>query len=173
MQSHPGLHRNICTDNTFALCDTQKYVLVLYPLTAAVLSRQAWNGSSEITVQSLSCHLFVRHTSPASHRQMWLIRLLSVSCCPLFYFHFLSPQQPNIKQKFVALLKRFKVTDEVGAVLSLCAPLISLTYTLPLHVRGSECVFAEINMHFGVGFEDTERCVGEMWQNNWDPAGSS
>uniref|UniRef100_G3Q5I6 Phosphofurin acidic cluster sorting protein 1 n=1 Tax=Gasterosteus aculeatus aculeatus TaxID=481459 RepID=G3Q5I6_GASAC len=26
----------------------------------------------------------------------------------------LSPQQPNIKQKFVALLKRFKVTDEVG-----------------------------------------------------------
>uniref|UniRef100_A0A672GD49 Phosphofurin acidic cluster sorting protein 1 n=1 Tax=Salarias fasciatus TaxID=181472 RepID=A0A672GD49_SALFA len=28
----------------------------------------------------------------------------------------LSPQQPNIKQKFVALLKRFKVTDEVGSV---------------------------------------------------------
>lgn len=25
----------------------------------------------------------------------------------------LSPQQPNIKQKFVALLKRFKVSDEV------------------------------------------------------------
>lgn len=27
-------------------------------------------------------------------------------------------QQPNIKQKFVALLKRFKVTDEVGPVFS-------------------------------------------------------
>lgn len=26
-----------------------------------------------------------------------------------------SPQQPNIKQKFVALLKRFKVSEEVGA----------------------------------------------------------
>lgn len=28
-----------------------------------------------------------------------------------------SPQQPNIKQKFVALLKRFKVSDEVRPVL--------------------------------------------------------
>lgn len=33
---------------------------------------------------------------------------LTLSCICLCF-----PQQPNIKQKFVALLKRFKVTDEV------------------------------------------------------------
>uniref|UniRef100_A0A3B5AUA0 Phosphofurin acidic cluster sorting protein 1-like n=1 Tax=Stegastes partitus TaxID=144197 RepID=A0A3B5AUA0_9TELE len=38
----------------------------------------------------------------------------SPRCLMLCFFHFLSLQQPNIKQKFVALLKRFKVTDEVG-----------------------------------------------------------
>ncbi|MEQ2276182.1 Phosphofurin acidic cluster sorting protein 1 [Xenotaenia resolanae] len=37
--------------------------------------------------------------------------VLSALCCSALY-HTL--QQPNIKQKFVALLKRFKVTDEVG-----------------------------------------------------------
>lgn len=76
-----------------------------------------------------------------------------------FFFCFLSPQQPNIKQKFVALLKRFKVTDEVGAS--------AFALTHPLHVCiSSRGVAAEVDVYFSFGFEDTERCVGEMWQNN-------
>lgn len=36
--------------------------------------------------------------------------------------YILSPQQPNIKQKFVALLKRFKVSDEVRPLTSSFIP---------------------------------------------------
>lgn len=130
-------------------------------------------GSSEITVTSCSCHPILRQAPPPPTSIFWASHVV---------FHFLSPQQPNIKQKFVALLKRFKVTDEVGSVFSLYTPRapprswlwpswyhLYHTSTLPLHVRGSECVFAseafaEIDMYFSFGFEDTERCVGEMWQ---------
>ena len=98
------------------------------------------------------------------------------------FSHFLSPQQPNIKQKFVALLKRFKVTDEVGAVPLIVGPfafLISLYITHPHFCLCSvESAFAKINMYFSLAFEDAERCVhvcvrvcmcvcvGEMCQNS-------
>lgn len=43
--------------------------------------------------------------SAQRHVHLWMTVLF------LFFFLF---QQPNFKQKFVALLKRFKVTDEVS-----------------------------------------------------------
>uniref|UniRef100_A0A8D0CT41 Phosphofurin acidic cluster sorting protein 1 n=1 Tax=Sander lucioperca TaxID=283035 RepID=A0A8D0CT41_SANLU len=81
---------------------------------------------AEIRVYSLSSQP-IDHEGPKakmSGKQIILPRVsrsLSVSVLlssHVLSFHvvlFLSPQQPNIKQKFVALLKRFKVTDEVGA----------------------------------------------------------
>lgn len=57
--------------------------------------------------------------------------------CPLL-------QQPNIKQKFVALLKRFKVTDEVRV----CCAALMFAFVLPKSAR-------------------MKRCVGATWQHTW------
>lgn len=127
---------------------------MLHLLSAAVLTHEAWKVSVEIASCqfSLGCRV-----PPHTHTLIWTS--ISEFHVVLFFFPFSLSQQPNIKQKFVALLKRFKVTDEVGAHFSVVflssIPLPSPwlfflpdhlyhTSTLRLYVRGSECAFARL-----------------------------
>lgn len=133
---------------------------------------------SEITALSHSCHRFSTPYIPKHPSSEYLM----LSSFP-FFSQFLSPQQPNIKQKFVALLKRFKVTDEVGADPLIFGPfafLISLYITHPHFCLCSvESAFAKVNIYFSLAFENTEGCVcvcvcvGEMCQNSRDSDGGS
>ncbi|MEQ2166623.1 hypothetical protein GOODEAATRI_030217 [Goodea atripinnis] len=86
-----------------------KYALMLFALPAAALSHQA----KKVSLDVVSLFLSSFSSSPLipSYTHKMNMCVLGALCCSALY-HTL--QQPNIKQKFVALLKRFKVTDEVG-----------------------------------------------------------
>lgn len=146
---------------------------MLHPLTAAVLTHQAWKVRGDCLLSvfpRLSC-------SPPTHTHThWYEHLSEFHVVPFFPFSL--SQQPNIKQKFVALLKRFKVTDEVGAHFSVVflssIPLPSPwlfflpdhlyhTSTLRLYVRGSECAFARL-LGVDVYFSWALKTHGDVWE---------
>uniref|UniRef100_A0A8C1X4P0 Phosphofurin acidic cluster sorting protein 1 n=1 Tax=Cyprinus carpio TaxID=7962 RepID=A0A8C1X4P0_CYPCA len=80
----------------------------VYSLSSQPIDREGpkakMNGETRLTNHS---PVFQSHVT---------VSILSELCCRGFIVLFL--QQPNIKQKFVALLKRFKVSDEVTSAFS-------------------------------------------------------
>lgn len=101
-------------------------------------------------ISSTLCVLSHRRPPVTCHSSFFSVPTSSsiLSSCPTTSFSSAAGpffQQPNIKQKFVALLKRFKVTDEVRGVC--CAVRCSVLLSVVCFVLFFALIFSKVNTY--------------------------